>query len=242
MYINDLPDEDGYDQVPGQLKPILFLPPPPEHPPPSDIGTPPESPTNHRRGPPSCHYSDHGGMMGYYHVNRLPHCPNGMHTPISDGGIYSRAMYSDNEQRGISPRDSLQNDNMYGHPGNARPHHLQYPRPNSPKYRTMSPHMHADCHGYSPHALSEPERGPTPPVRGYKLVPIHDMDMPKHYSDNEAVPLPPLRMSQHTPPSPAPEDPMMDRAIQSSLPSLANECILPGSRSVMLNVIDIQME
>ena len=74
--------------------------------------------------------------------------------------------------------------------------------------------------------MSEPERGPTPPVRGYKLVPIHDTEIPKHYSDNECTPQPAMRMSLHTPPSPAPEDPMMDRGIQSSLPSLANGYVL----------------
>ena len=83
---------------------------------------------------------------------------------------------------------------------------------------------------YSPQAMSEPERGPTPPTRGYTLASQQDSDAHRHYSDTEGAPVPPLRMTsaQHPeqPPSPAPEDrydPMMDRGIQSSLPSLVSE-------------------
>ncbi len=97
--------------------------------------------------------------------------------------------------------------------------------------RTMSPHHFNDMRSYSPSMkyMSEPEpaRGPTPPIRAYKLVPINGNELHRHYSDTEGAPVPPLRMlsSQHNPPSPAPDDPMMDRGIQSSLPSLSNEVI-----------------
>ena len=68
---------------------------------------------------------------------------------------------------------------------------------------------------YSPRAMSEPERGPTPPVRAYKLVPINEptqnpqepQQQRTHYSDTEA-PMPPQR---HSPPSPAPQDHMISR-------------------------------
>ena len=185
-------DEEG--MLMGK-QPVLFLPPPPEHPPPSDIGTPPDSPTNMRAGSPTRYNNDRGG-----HYQRAPqHAPRGY---------------------GDYPTDSRCGGNK-GHNHDNRSHNE---RAASPKFRTMSPHTHHDMRAYSPRAMSEPERGPTPPVRAYKLVPIRDGEVYRHYSDTEGAPVPPLRMTMpHSPPSPAPEDPMMDRGIQSSLPSLVGE-------------------
>ena len=72
---------------------------------------------------------------------------------------------------------------------------------------------------YSPHAMSEPEYGPASANWGYKLVPIRDTEMHRHYSDNEGVPMPSYRMvmsHEYSPPSPAPEDPMVDCRVPSS--------------------------
>lgn len=67
---------------------------------------------------------------------------------------------------------------------------------------------------YSPHAMSEPEYGPSTGSGAYKLVPIQDNDGQRHFSDSEGAPAPAFRsmmMShEYSPPSPAPEDPMID--------------------------------
>ena len=224
--------DDGPNRY-GPKHPVLFLPPPPEHPPPSDIGTPPDSPINSRNGS-VCYAMPHGRRPVHYATDHG--------TPMKDhmGGFVPP--YSDNEHqpgkinRCFSPPRSLNDHPNDGNPnGNSPPN-----RPPSPKCRTMSPRAHADMRAYSPRAMSEPERGPTPPVRAYKLIPLKGHpEYPRHYSDTEGAPVPPLRMMSHNPPSPAPDDPlldprdgrdspldpMMDRAIQSSLPSLASECI-----------------
>jgi len=203
--------------------PVLFLPPPPEHPPPSDIGTPPDSPRNSFISPSSGYDSNRGFR---------PYPRRGGH----EGACYApRSDYSDNDRhQGSRPHDG-------------RPHHPRHGsekrlgntdtmgshnRGSSPKSKdALSPNMshyalQNDPRSYSPRAMSEPERGPTPPVRAYKLVPIRDNDIHRAYSDTDGAPVPPLRMLSggHSPPSPAPLDPMMDRGVQSSLPSLANEC------------------
>ena len=194
----------------GPNQPLLFLPPPPDHPPPSDIGTPPDSPTALR-------YNPERGLGAHPIQHQSPH------TVYSDNGAYTPRTH-----RGVH------------HAYNNHNHH-NYQDPNN-RCRTMSPRggdqrnsgvSSRDSRAYSPRAMSEPERGPTPPVRAYKLVPIrdnhHHNELHRHYSDTEGAPAPPLRMLvPHTPPSPAPDDPMMDRGIQSSLPSLINEPQLRG--------------
>ncbi len=222
------PDEDTglLNPIPGAKGPVLFLPPPPEHPPPSDVGTPPDSPTMmSRRGPPHT-------MAGYYsdHKSPYPEYAAAGHYN-SDGGDYHLASHDmgSMDYRGSGGGGGVTYPRgMYSDSGEQRMHHpqqmVQHNLPPSPKFRTMSPRMQQDSRAYSPRAMSEPERGPTPPVRAYKLVPIRDDEIVhRHYSDTEGNPAPPMRMMvPHTPPSPAPEDPMMDRGIQSSLPSLAN--------------------
>lgn len=67
---------------------------------------------------------------------------------------------------------------------------------------------------YSPHAMSEPEYGPSIDNRVYKLVPIRDAEGQRHYSDSEGASAPAFHNAmmphEYCPPSPAPEDPMMD--------------------------------
>ena len=229
MLFISVTDEDVDMRVsPGQ--PVLFLPPPPEHPPPppSDIGTPPDSPTlNHAPSPYGRHGRPHAGVPQTHHYHHHHHHPDRANP---------RTVSSDSEQRGMKAQHPyhLHHTDPHGHhlTGGGVPHN----RSTSPgsRCRTMSPRAQqggGDCRApdpraYSPRAMSEPERGPTPPVRAYKLVPIRDNELIRHYSDTEGAPVPPLRMLlPHTPPSPAPpDDPMMDRGIQSSLPSLVNEC------------------
>lgn len=203
--------------------PVLFLPPPPEHPPPSDIGTPPDSPRASFVSPSSGYDSNRGFR---------PYPRRGAH----EGACYApRSDYSDNDRhQGSRPHEGRPH-----HPRHGSEHRLantdtmgSHNRGSSPKSKdALSPNMshyalQNDPRSYSPRAVSEPERGPTPPVRAYKLVPIRDNDIHRAYSDTDGAPVPPLRMLSggHSPPSPAPLDPMMDRGVQSSLPSLANEC------------------
>jgi hypothetical protein len=126
--------------------------------------------------------------------------------------------------RRMAPRggNGVYSDSGHGRGGGGGGGH---PQGASAACRTMSPRMQAEmtARAYSPRAMSEPERGPTPPVRAYKLVPInepgpmagnaatlggvgahhhHHHHQRSHYSDTEA-PLPPQR---HSPPSPAPQD------------------------------------
>jgi hypothetical protein len=212
---------------PGPMQPMLFLPPPPEHPPPSDIGTPPDSPTPSRR-------SDHYGrgpirpvQMGKGSHSSLK-TPEGLQRSMNMSDYDNNRTYSP-QMMGTGGKPSMGNNNQY-RPDSAN--RAKSP-PSSNKHWTMSPRsQYQDTRAYSPRAMSEPERGPTPPIRGYKLVPIRDGEPHRHYSDTEGVPVPPLRSLVQTPPSPRPaspheeyEDPMMDRAIQSSLPSLASECL-----------------
>ena len=226
---------------------MLFLPPPPEHPPPSDIGTPPDSPTHppHGHSPASARLSSER----YGPRNPMMHSADLMtgdpvyalhgHVPYSDGeygvgGNRTSGSGCNSGDRSFSPRSLSERRTQSPHYGDANISPPNANRPPSPtnynKCRTMSPLSHLDSRAYSPRAMSEPERGPTPPVRAYKLIPLKDHDLQRHYSDGEAgggggAPMPPIRMIGHNPPSPAPEDPMMDRACQSSLPSLVSECI-----------------
>ena len=243
-------DEDGggnrkFQPKMGPKQPVLFLPPPPEHPPPSDIGTPPDSPTNQRASPPMSRMSDCSGRYGHVPMrNPMMHSSDHMashddpgqfllHNPVpySDSEYGTRTANCHPDHRAFSPRSSSERRTQSPRgcaagPGDgAAPQQSPPNRAPSPKCRTMSPRTHLNMRAYSPRAMSEPERGPTPPVRAYKLIPLKDHELQRHYSDGEAAPMPPIRMIGHNPPSPAPEDPMMDRACQSSLPSLVSECV-----------------
>ena len=209
--------------------PVLFLPPPPEHPPPSDIGTPPDSPTQSRGL--NMLYAKPGPRIPYHYATDHG-TPVSDHQPLLNNSMVN---HSDGEYHhgGCPPHwvNDARTQSLRNSAGPAANHngdrHSPPQRPPSPnKCRTMSPHANIEMRAYSPRAMSEPERGPTPPVRAYKLVPLKDHEIARHYSDTEGAPVPPLRMmGNHNPPSPAPDDPMMDRGIQSSLPSLVNESL-----------------
>ena len=192
LKISDDVNRSGFG---SSQQPVLFLPPPPEHPPPSDIGTPPDSPNSDPR---------HAIL------------PNGGRTSLRGSAPYSHLRgsngpsYSDGEYHQQIPPMSVH-------------HQQQQPLLNQQQQcRTMSPRSHVidNVRAYSPvRAMSEPERGPTPPVRAYKLVPMSSDEavvaaqngvlqyqhVPLHISDNESG-VPMHMYSAHTPPSPAPQD------------------------------------
>ena len=233
---------------------MFYAPPPPEHPPPSDVE--PDSPTMSR-------------LRGAYHpqlassssaASAYPHLNSYRASPYSHGTLpHSRNKSRANGQYSDSEQPYGGGSQHYHHPAgvvhmngggggfrtanNAR----DSPHGGANSYhhnKTMSPPPMGvgASRAYSPQAMSEPERGPTPPTRGYTLGSPHDDSSATggehrhHYSDTEGAPVPPLRMnSAHAhaeqPPSPAPEDsydPTMDRGIQSSLPSLVSERHLHG--------------
>ena len=221
--------------------PVLFLPPPPEHPPPSDIGTPPDSPPNDRRGMAGgVPHPFPGGLMMTGSLRNTPH----------DNGLPSYHQVVPHSDSEYAAHPSMHNRSYSPSQRGRTVNHM--PNGNVPmmgddsRCRTMSPAAHLE-RAYSPRAMSEPEC-PAPPRRHYKLVPLTDQELEavyiqRHLSDTEGAPMPPLRgMSNHhpQPPSPAPEDallqdyqngvmdypggPMMDSACQSSLPSLVSEC------------------
>lgn len=122
---------------------------------------------------------------------------------------------SENERsRGYGTEDPQQKNYrtgaaMFMHDGDGRGG-VQPPR------HLVEPHLATqNSRVYSPHAMSEPEYGPSTGSRAYKLVPIQDNDGQRHFSDSEGAPAPAFRnmmMShEYSPPSPAPEDPMIGR-------------------------------
>ncbi|XP_064651159.1 roundabout homolog 2-like isoform X2 [Lineus longissimus] len=186
-----------------------LLPPPPENPPPSDIGTPPDSPTRgmsptkfeHNYRVPMPQSQQRQAMNAYRSPHdRLPTPPRNL--PLSDNERRSMSPrnqpYNIDERRTQSPRNDLSN------------------RVQSPKQRCQSPRGYNDK--YQIRGASDPE-GPMPPRGGFKVLPTdHDH---RFMSDSE-VRTP--RLYPQLPPSPT-NGVSMDRAIQSSLPSLVSEPI-----------------
>ena len=212
-----------------------LLPPPPEHPPPTDIDSPPDSPTPSR-------YSNRSGNRSHYQTpqlllsSRSPTSPHGsMRTPYNDRlpTPPRNLPLAEPDRRAISPKAR---DKLLQSPKGLADRRTQSPRNGggalSPqRHRSDSPGQRSNSEqrnrAYSPRS-SENERGPTPPVRAYKLVPINDVhEMHRHLSDTERGPTPPVRMfaipSPASSPAPSRDEPIMDRACQSSLPSLINE-------------------
>ena len=229
-----------------------LLPPPPEHPPPSDIGTPPDSPTNTLRcdSQASSRYSDHSCQRNGHGAspmspanNVVPGSFNSLRTPVNDKlpAPPRNLPLSDSEQRSHSP-----NKRAFS-PRTLNEHRTRSPRTNpnmgveaqrhSPQTRSHSP---SSYQGSCPHpgkmypargVVSDSERGPTPPVRGYRLIPLRDPDQGLNHpgmceGEMCAPPMPPVRGAMNICASDMddPEmEPLMDRACQSSLPSLINE-------------------
>lgn len=224
------------------------------HPPPQHMG----GYAPGRGGVPPYHSNTTGGSRDSPHgIRNSPRDNSGVYSdseqfrganPYGSCGHYPTGQY------GNHPRTNSHDGGGANY--NSNPHQQQ-PINNGQHFRTMSPTSlpqggivgavgtggvppnSNSSRAYSPRAMSEPERGPTPPIRAYKLVPIRDPNeaqQQRHYSDTEGAPVPPLRMMvphMEEPPSPAPQDDYgqhelglgMDRGIQSSLPSLASEFI-----------------
>ncbi|XP_074652332.1 roundabout homolog 2-like isoform X2 [Tubulanus polymorphus] len=187
-----------------------FLPPPPEHPPPSDVGTPPDSPTHQRCESPATRFNDRNRAMqrspissqsrtGSYRCpqDRLPTPPRNM---------------SENDRRSLSPK------------GRNWPQDYNDPR------RTQSPRNYNDGTANrvqsprNPNNYMNCENGGTcnsGPYRGYKVLPTDEC--PRRMSDTERGPS--RGMYAAIPQHVSPEGALMDRGIQSSLPSIASECM-----------------
>ena len=249
---DDVTSSYNRNDPPSYSQPMLFLPPPPEHPPPSDMGSPPDSPTHDQ-------YSNryHGVPASVRNPLYLANVENfrvggGSGNPCGSG--YSSRNYYNDQHNGGSDR-SFTSRSQYHEVGDSvcggdtlspcrqtpQFNHL----PMSPRFRTVSPRTASayDARTYSPHAVSEPEHGDTPPLNVYNLVTsgcVPDRELYRPYSDSEDPLVPPLRsILSSGPPSPAPcdplrvFDPMRDQGMQSSLPSLISDATLAGARFVL---------
>ncbi|ESO88452.1 hypothetical protein LOTGIDRAFT_165578 [Lottia gigantea] len=196
-----------------------LLPPPPEHPPPSDVGSPPESPMNtlHRLERQAAHRHDNN------------HSPI---SPVSKISACSCPVPHDRMPPNI--RNVPYSDNEFG---------------------MHSPRIH-ECRPYSPKQLntrrthSPVQDGRISPSKGY-YPPCHHVGdkndynniypSRNYYSDIEGRGGGMMGGSVYTPASLqgyhidnricsqcAPEGVSIDRACQSSLPSLASECVHPN--------------
>lgn len=210
-----------------------LLPPPPEHPPPpSEMGTPPDSPSHQMR----C-VSPRSQSVNRPVMNRSPL------SPVSKSSLHSYPQMVDWSQ--IQPRTMSYSDSEY------RPYSpgFQDPRPFSPKTlqcdRRTPLRPSPDMRGLNPKAMeaiySQAQRpvvdyrgypafypgdpgqiGPAPPMRGTKFgLPEGEY---RYMSDTERGPTPPIR-SQCSSMVGSQDGPLMDRACQSSLPSLAGESV-----------------
>lgn len=212
------------NHVTASKQPMLFLPPPPEHPPPSDMGTPPDSPTPSRYGPPAglAGFPPSRSPLSSDHATGRPGGPSGAYARQKN--FYPPEHSGSDRSSSFSPRSQYPDGNPYPSSGV-----MGHPPPSSPR-------SYHNPRTYSPQGISDPEYGGLvgrPVVRpGYEAgVPTTDLEPCRPFSDTEGVALLPRRGLNRSPPSPAPGDPMTDRAIQSSLPSLASECITPLPRS-----------
>ncbi|XP_048254248.1 roundabout homolog 2-like isoform X2 [Haliotis rufescens] len=207
-----------------------LLPPPPEHPPPSDIGTPPESPMNtlnrmerqrqmNNRSPLSpvskisaCSCPvPHDRMPA--NIRCVPYSDTefGTQPRMHDCRPYSPKQLNNNRQRTQSPTHDGRGQSPRGFmypPCHGAPNdcHIYLQRP----YHSDAERTHMPMQAYGPTSL-----------HGYKIKQMEN-DL-RHLSDPEQGPLPPSRMCSHSLSSG--ENPLMDRACQSSLPSLASECM-----------------
>ncbi|XP_036359348.1 roundabout homolog 2 isoform X7 [Octopus sinensis] len=192
-----------------------LLPPPPEHPPPCEMISP-DSPmgTLHR----NIQTMNGGGPISPVSKISACSCP----IQYSQGGLYGRNNpYSDSEQNKYAKiREN--------HPCSAKT--LNQLRTQSPcgDMRTYSPRtvncMQHNCMGHAPRCChSDCEQsiyGPS--LKGYRLPSEGEGDYRYISSDPERGPTPPIRMHSSNMMDLA-DGPHMDRACQSSLPSLANE-------------------
>ncbi|KAL5019774.1 hypothetical protein ScPMuIL_002666 [Solemya velum] len=210
-----------------------LLPPPPEHPPPSDIGTPPDSPRN------SLRYSDR--TMNRNVINNSPCSPISKisacscpvphnQTPVSG---WNMPAYSDSDYH------RCQSPKYY----DTRPYSPQQQyseiRTHSPRQDTWGPlprtigcvhgarPMPADyrtCPNRTYHSDQEKIMPMGPALQGYKIRTPQESEY-QFLSDTERGPTPPVRLCAAPGMQGVPDGHCMDRACQSSLPSLASECV-----------------
>ena len=177
------------------------------------MGSPPDSPT----APVRSFQRVTGIHMGY-----------GSHDMRPYGTQDGRGSYGNRDMVGLHMGYSSQGD-MVGFSPHIIAQQVDHRHPDSLKGRLVSPAAGTNnslrgVHGAR--AFSEPEHSPSPTIQTYRLVPVTESELLRHYSDNDGVPTLHMLIPHDSPPSPTPDDPMMDRAIQSSLPSLASECQL----------------
>lgn len=212
-----------------------LLPPPPEHPPPSDIGTPPDSPRNSQR------YSDRSTNRNV--INHSPCSPiskiSACSCPVPHNQTpvpgWNMPAYSDNDCH------QCQSPKYY----DTRPYSPQQQyseiRTHSPRQDTWGPLPRTiGCvHGARPlpvdyrtcpnrtyHSDQEKMMPMGPALQGYKIRTPQESEY-QFLSDTERGPTPPVRLCAAPGMQGVPDGHCMDRACQSSLPSLASECIHP---------------
>lgn len=198
-----------------------LLPPPPEHPPPCEMMSPTDSPVNTLHRNPNVQSMSGGGLISPVSKISACSCP----VQYSQGPYIARNnIYSDTEQSKYAKiRDT--------HPYSTKT--LSELRTQSPRgdLRAYSPRttgciQQSTCLGHTPRCChSDCEQsiyGPS--LKGYRLPSEAEGDYRYISSDPERGPTPPVRMHS-TNMVDLIDGPHMDRACQSSLPSLANECM-----------------
>ena len=239
--------------------PQFFVPPPPDHPPSDMEGDSPGAASRAQRSLASHLSYQAPPHLVQYSPQVRPHQNNYMNCtakPYSHGTLPR----TDSRRAGAHATSGRQPHHsgsaQYADGGaypvgaglrtNPRESPLYAPASGSLRGSDASKMGSRDCN--SPQAMSEPEVGPTPPVRGMSLgVTPSGSDPHRHFSDTET----PLQQRLHTrsaleqPPSPAPQDacdPVMDRGIQSSLPSLVSEqhrdCASPSASEIIISESD----
>ena len=220
-----------------------LLPPPPEHPPPSDLGSPPDSPMNtlnrHRHannGSPLSPVSKLSACSCPAPHDRMPQ--NIRCVPYSDVE-YGTQPRLHHECRAYSPKQ-LNRGRSPGCDG-------QYPPPHPPPHGAnchlvgpppdcvgvgggggmMYPQQQRMCHSDAERVVYKMGHGYTPiSLHGYKIGQL-ESDL-KQLSDPErggGAPTQRGGVCMHGVPMATDGGPSMDRACQSSLPSLSSECI-----------------
>ncbi|XP_041372950.1 roundabout homolog 2-like isoform X3 [Gigantopelta aegis] len=213
-----------------------LLPPPPEHPPPSDLGTPPDSPMNtlnrHRHannGSPLSPVSKISACSCPAPHDRMPQ--NIRCVPYSDAE-FSTQPRMHHECRPYSPKQ-LNRSRSPAHDGQG-----QYPAPHGMNCHMVGPgdcsgggiYPQRMCHSDAERVVYKMGHGYTPiSLHGYKIGQL-ESDLRQLSDPERGGAAPPRGMCVHGVPSDGSGGgggggPSMDRACQSSLPSLSSECI-----------------
>lgn len=209
-----------------------FLPPPPEHPPPSEVGTSSDSPANSIQYAEVNPNRNSANRSPLSPVSKISSCscpvPHNM-TPVSG---WNMPAYSDTGcARCYSPKyfDSL----PYPHQQYNMLQRAQSPRQDTWGQRTIAcshptrgtPVDYRTCGNRPCH--SDQEQCQLPPLNSYRITqPPREGEICQFTSDNERGGVLPPQMTMCSGSNfHGPDGACMDRACQSSLPSLASECI-----------------